>query len=428
MAKPQPIQAPKGFRDILPQEFPYWEKIRKVVSDIAGGYSFYFLNTPIVESEALFRSTVGEHTDIVSKQMFELKMRGGGERLVLRPEGTAGVARAFVEHGMHTLPQPVKLWYWGPMFRYESPQRGRFRELWQFGFEALGEADSVADAEIILVAYKILGELGIKNVVVHLNSIGCSTCRPRFREALRAYYRPKINMLCVNCRERIKKNSLRLLDCKEERCQPFKAQAPQSVDYLCEPCHHHFRELLETLDEIELPYVLNPRLVRGLDYYTRTVFEIFREEDVAQGWALAAGGRYDLLVELLRGRPMPAVGVAGGIDRIALILQESKKQTPASRPPDLFLVQLGVMAKRRALKIFEDLRESGFHVASTLGRDSLRTQLRSADRLGALIALIYGQKEALEGTIILRQMKTGAQETVSVADLVTELKKRLRRE
>lgn len=426
MAKPQPFQVPKGFRDILPEEVPYWERVRKVVTEFASGYSFSSIETPAVEFEELFRRTVGEHTDIVSKQMFGLKLRGAKERLVLRPEGTAGVARAYIEHGMHTLPQPVKLWYWGPMFRYESPQRGRFRQFWQFGFELLGEADPVADAEIISISWRILEELGIRNTVVHVNSIGCQTCRPRFREAIRSYYRPKASLLCPTCRERLKKNTLRLLDCKEERCQPFKKNAPQSVDYLCESCHNHFRELLETLDEVGVPYVLNPRLVRGFDYYTRTVFEIFREEDVEKGWAISSGGRYDLLVELLGGRPTPGVGVASGIERIVLVVQELKKREPSSRSPDFFLIQLGAAAKRKALKLFEELRSNGFHVDAAFGRPALKSQLRTADRVGAQFALIYGQKEALEGTIIVRNMKTGAQETILLTELISELKKRLR--
>jgi len=324
MAKKPKFQAPTGMHDILPEEQRYFQKIETVCEDIAKFYGFQRIETPILEETELFSRGIGSATDIVGKQMFTLRTKGG-DYLTLRPEGTAPVVRAYIEKGMQNLPQPVKLWYFGPFFRYEHPQLGRFRQFWNFGFEALGEENSVLDAQIIQIFYNILRELKLKNLIVEVNSIGDNQCRPYYKKLLASYFRSREAALCLDCRRRLRENPLRILDCKEEKCQPIKAQAPQILDHLCENCHQHFKEVLEFLDELELPYRLNPYLVRGLDYYTKTVFEMVAEdkfsssasaasrvmdessEDKTLG-TLAAGGRYDTLVKLLGGREAPAVG------------------------------------------------------------------------------------------------------------------------
>ncbi|MBI2038345.1 MAG: histidine--tRNA ligase, partial [Candidatus Nealsonbacteria bacterium] len=267
------FQSPTGMHDILPEEQKYFEKISDVVKDTADFYGFEKIDTPILESAELFLKGVGMSTDIIEKQMFLLRTKGG-DTLALRPEGTSPVARAYIEHGMMNLPQPVKLWYLAPFFRYEHPQAGRFRQFWQFGFEILGEFSPALDAQVIQIFYNILKELKLKNLVVQVNSIGDSACRPYYKKILVSYFKTRVNSLCSDCRRRLKENPLRILDCKEEKCQRIVAGSPQIIDHLCEPCHRHFKEVLEFLEEMGLPYHLNPYLVRGLDYYTKTVFEI----------------------------------------------------------------------------------------------------------------------------------------------------------
>jgi histidyl-tRNA synthetase len=443
MAKKPKFQAPTGMHDILPEEQKYFQKIEAICEDIAQFYGFQRIETPILEETELFSRGIGLATDIVGKQMFTLRTKGG-DYLTLRPEGTAPVVRAYIEKGMQNLPQPVKLWYFGPFFRYEHPQLGRFRQFWQFGFEALGEENSVLDAQIILIFYNILSELKLKNLIVEVNSIGDNQCRPYYKKLLASYFRSREAALCLDCRRRLRENPLRILDCKEEKCQPIKAQAPQILDHLCENCHQHFKEVLEFLDELELPYHLNPYLVRGLDYYTKTVFEMAVEdksplsvstaprvmnespEDKNLG-TLAAGGRYDTLVKLLGGREAPAVGGAGGIERIIQLMKAKAFRFPRERAAEVFLAQLGDLAKRKSLKLIEDFREAKILAGESLGRDSLKAQLKMADRIGAKYTLILGQKEALEGNIIIRDMKTGKQDVVKLEKIVKEIKRRLKK-
>lgn len=310
MRKPK-FQSPTGMHDILPEEQKYYQRIYEVVSNIADFYGFRKIDTPIVEETELFSKGVGLATDIVKKQMYTLKTKGG-DSLTLRPEGTAPVVRAYIENGMQSQPQPLKLWYFGPFFRYERPQSGRYRQFWQFGFEILGEKGPVIDAQIIQIFYNTLQELKLKNLIVAVNSIGDSQCRPYYKKLLASYFRSRESSLCSDCKRRLRENVLRILDCKEEKCQPVKAEAPQILDHLCEECRTHFKEVLEFLDEVEIPYRLDPYLVRGLDYYTKTVFEIFpatsaEEESLTN--SLAGGGRYDKLVKLLGGNDIPALSL-----------------------------------------------------------------------------------------------------------------------
>jgi histidyl-tRNA synthetase len=427
MAKKPKFQSPTGMHDILPPEQKYFQKIYEVSENIANFYEFQRIETPILEETELFSKGIGLATDIVGKQMFSLRTKGG-DHLTLRPEGTAPVVRAYIEQGMANLPQPVKLWYFGPNFRYEKPQAGRYRQFWQFGFEVLGEENPVIDAQIIQIFYNILKELKIKNLIVEINSIGDSQCRPYYKKLLMSYFRSRESSLCADCRRRLRENPLRILDCNEEKCQRIISQAPQMIDHLCENCHSHFKEVLEFLDEIELPYHLNPYLVRGLDYYTKTVFEIYEEseEGRAQG-ALTGGGRYDALVKLLGGKDTPAVGASAGIERIIAAMKTKAIRLPQESRPKVYLAQLGTLAKRKSLRLLEDFRKAKIQVSESFGRDSLKAQLARADRIGVKYTLILGQKEALEGTIIIRDMKTGRQETIKIEKAVREIKKKLKK-
>ena len=421
------FQSPTGMHDILPEDQKYFEKIQDTVKDAADFYHFKKIDTPILEQAELFLKSVGTSTDIVEKQMFILRTKGG-DALVLRPEGTAPVARAYIEHGMMNLPQPVKLWYLAPFFRYEHPQAGRFRQFWQFGFEVFGEMSSALDAQVIQIFYNVLKELKIKNLAVQVNSIGDSACRPYYKKILVSYFKTRGNSLCADCRRRLKENPLRILDCKEEKCQKIVAGAPQIIDHLCEPCHRHFKEVLEFLDEMGLPYHLSPYLVRGLDYYTKTVFEIVEESvDGKAIGSLAGGGRYDNLTKLLGGKETPAVGGAAGIERIIEIIKKEPLKFSRINLPQIFIAQLGTSAKRKCLKLIEEFREEGIQVLESLGRDSLKAQLKIADKEEVLYTLILGQQEVLAGIIIIRDMKNGKQDTVKLERVVAEIKKRLKK-
>lgn len=428
--KTGPLQSPKGVFDILPQDQPYWEFIKSTVKKLAGFYGFQRIDTPVIEDTSLFVRTTGETTDIVEKQMYTFKTKGD-DSLTLRPENTPGVARAYIEHGMTNLQHPVKLYYFGPMFRHESPQRGRQRQFHQFGFETLGFNDPALDVQIIQLFYNILQALKIKNIIIQINSIGCPSCRPAYRAILIDYYRSHSAKLCADCRKRLKQNPLRLLDCKQEKCVQLKNQAPQILDHLCEECHNHFKNVLEFLDELELPYILNYHLVRGLDYYTKTVFEFFiekKEKDEDQAIALGGGGRYDNLMETLGGKPTPAVGLAAGVERMIAQMRYNDVKVPSFvLPAKVFLAQLGTLGKKKSLKLFEQFRAAGIPVIESFGRDSVKSQIKIADRLKIRYTLILGQKEAFEGNIILRDMDSGAQETIRLDKIINVMKKRLQK-
>lgn len=427
MAKKTKFQTPTGMHDIFAQEWSYYEKIYGVVKDIAEFYNFQRIETPILENADLFLRGIGFATDIVQKEMFTLKTKGG-DFLALRPEGTAPIARAFIQQGMQNLPQPVKLWYFGPFFRLERPQAGRQRQFWQFGFEILGDKSSALDAQIIQVFFNILKELKLKEIIIKINSIGDSACRPYYKKLLTSYLKSRSESLCGNCKKRLKQNVLRILDCKEEKCQRIISEAPQMVDHLCEECRTHFKEVLEFLDELNLPYRLETKLVRGLDYYTKTVFEIFEESEKGKEiGALVGGGRYDNLVKLLGGETTPAVGGAAGIERLIALLKERGLRLPKEKKADIFLAQLGPLAKRKALLLLEEFRKNGILVAESLGRDSLKAQLRVADKLQVRYCLILGQKEAVENSIIIRDMLSGKQILIKLDKLIPELKKQIKK-
>ncbi len=414
------LQSVKGMHDILPADQPLWEKMRKVARELGEDYNFERIDTPLVEPMALFERTVGESSDIVEKQMYVLKTKED-DPLVLRPEATASVARAYVEHGMAHVPQPAKLYYFGPLYRHEQPQEGRVRQFHQAGFEIIGgESDPVYDAQTVAVAHRFLEEMKVGKLEIRINSIGCKQCRPIYRKKLVDYYKSRPS--CKTCKRRILLNPLRVLDCKEKECEVTKAGAPAMIDSLCAPCRGHFKLVLEYLDELGLSYMLDNHLVRGLDYYSRTVFEIF-----AEGWdaALAGGGRYDYLLELLGAKATPAVGCAVGLERVGVALAKQGVTVTAKQRPRVHFIHIGDLAKKKSLSLIEALRRGGVHVEESLGKDSLKGQLAAADKNGAELALIFGQMEAFEESIIIRDLKTGAQETVLLAKFVEAVKKRL---
>ncbi|MDD5750653.1 MAG: histidine--tRNA ligase [Candidatus Pacebacteria bacterium] len=424
------FQSPTGMHDLFEPELEYFAKVEKICQSMADFYGFQRIQTPVLEQTELFEKGTGLTTDIVEKEMYSLRTKGG-DSLTLRPEWTPGIARAYMQHGLSAWPKPVKLWYFGPCFRHERPQAGRLRQFHQFGFEFLGVQDPMVDALTIQIFYNILRGLGFRNLVVDLNSIGCSQCRPYFKKMLNNYLRGKQSSLCGDCKRRFKKNPLRILDCKEEKCDRIKKSAPQMVDHLCKECHDHFKPLLEYLDELNLPYNLNPYLVRGLDYYTKTVFEIREDSETgASQGSLAGGGRYDGLVKLLGGKDTPACGAAGGVERIVNLLKAGKPSSPRS-PEDnegtaaVFLAQVGDLAKKKSLKLLEELRAAKIRVGEGLHKDSLTSQMRLADKMQAKYVLILGQKEALDDEIIIREMKNGEQRNVPLAKVIQELKKRL---
>jgi len=427
------IASPKGMRDILDKEYYAFQGFFEKASEVAIYYGFRPIETPILERETVFTSSLGVGTDIRDKEMYSLKTKGG-DHLAMRPEGTAAVMRAYLEHGMHTLPQPVMLYYYGPFFRHENPQRGRLRELRQFGLEILGTQKSIADALIIRSMTLILEEAGFKNISIEINSIGDKECRSGDIRELTSYYKKHLSEICAHCKERAKTNPLRLLDCKDAKCQGPKANAPTPLDSLCNDCRHHFKEVIEYLEEMSIPYRINGNLVRGLDYYTRTVFEIMdntvNERGEIEPLAIASGGRYDLLARSLGSKKdVPAVGGGIGVDRVIMSPSHKMIDPRIIKKPKIYFIQLGADAKMKSLGIIEILRKARVPIAQSLSKDGLGQQLAQAERSGAPFAIIFGQKEAMENTVIVRNMETRSQEIVkleTLPDFVKHLKEELR--
>jgi len=422
--KKKRFQLVKGMRDILPDEQIFWFHIENVVKQVADKYGYHRISTALLESTELFKRSVGTTSDIVEKEMYSFEDKGG-ENVSLRPEFTAGIARAYIEHGMFNLPQPIKLYSFGPCFRYDKPQAGRLRQFHQFNFEVIGEADAICDAQIILLTYKIYQALNVP-VVVQINSIGCPECRPEYETVLKDYLKKFRSKLSELSQKRLNKNSLRILDSKEEVDQAIIKDAPQQVDYLCERCKDHFIQVLEYLDELEIPYALNFKVVRGLDYYTRTTFEIWPEEsDQGRMIELGGGGRYDGLMEQLGGRPTPAIGFAAGVERLINIMKEKNIKVAEPAKPDVYLAQLGAESRKRALSLFEEMYDVGIKVTEGLARSGLKAQLELANKLGVKYTLILGQKELIDGTIMIRDMEGGIQEVVDAKKVINEVQKRL---
>ena len=413
-------KAPRGTFDILPEEHAYWKYVEEKAASLCQLYGYQPLSTPIFEDAQIFTKTVAGGTDIVDKEMYIFADKSGQE-LALRAEGTAPVCRAYLEHGLFNSPQPVKLYYIGPAFRYERPQSGRYRQHHQFGFEALGEADPALDAEVIEMASHFFHSLGLSQFTIQLNSIGCKVCRPGYLEVLKQHYSDYIDRLCPDCKIRLVKNPLRLLDCKKTPCQEVAETAPQITDYLCRECQLHFQSVRTYLGVVGIPFRLNPRLVRGLDYYTRTVFEVEPRANGGQS-ALGGGGRYDNLIEELGGKSTPAVGFATGLERIILNLKKQKLDIPPLPRPAVFIAYLSGEAKTEALKLASELREAGIALIMATGDKSLKGQMRQADSLGTAYALILGQQEISQRNVVWRDMRSGEQKTISLAEIARFLK------
>jgi len=412
-------KAPRGTFDILPQEHAYWKYVEEKATSLCQLYGYQPLSTPIFEDAQLFTKTVAGGTDIVDKEMYIFEDKSGQE-LALRAEVTAPVCRAYLEHGLFNLVQPVKLYYIGPAFRYERPQFGRYRQHHQFGFEALGDADPALDAEVIEMARQFFYSLGLSRFSIQLNSIGCKLCRPGYLEVLRQHYASYTDQLCPDCKARLVKNPLRLLDCKKTSCQEIAKTAPKIPDYLCHECQLHFQSVQKYLGAMSIPFQLNHRLVRGLDYYTRTVFEVEPRDKGGQS-TLGGGGRYDNLIEELGGKPTPAVGFAAGLERIILNLKKQKLDIPALPKPDAFIAYVEEEAKIEAMKIASELRKAGIAVIIATGDKSLRGQMRQANSLGIAYALILGEQELSKRNVVLRDMRSGEQKTIPLAEIASRL-------
>lgn len=421
MSEPK-YRAPRGTQDILPEEQPYWDYVRDAAARLCDEFGYRMIQTPMFEDTGLFTRGVGEVTDIVEKEMYIFEDRGG-QQLALRPEGTAPVCRAYLERGLHNLPQPVRLWYWTPIFRYDRPQAGRYRQHHQFGAEAIGDGSASVDAEVIELLWRLYEEIGLRDLTLYINSIGDSQCRPAYLETLRDYYRDKLDTVCDDCRNRFERAPLRLLDCKQERCQPVIANAPEITDHLCDDCSAHYAELQSYLDAIGIEYVKAPRLVRGLDYYTRSVFEFQPKEEGGQS-TVGAGGRYDGLIEQLGGPPTPGTGFATGIERIILNLKRQEIDVGEGWSPKLYAVYQTPAAKTAAYKLASDCRRAGIPAIAASGDRSLKSQMRHADSLGAEYAAIIGERELEADTIALKHLSEGKQDTVTVGEVVAWLSER----
>ena len=402
----------RGMYDILPDEIPWWQLAEDAVREMARRYNYREIRVPLVEHTELFTRGVGEATDIVTKEMYTFQDRG--ERsLTLRPEGTASVARAYLTHGWQTSGPFQKLFYLGPMFRYEKPQKGRNRQFHQYGIEVLGALDPSVDAEVIAFAWSLMEILGLGGLRLRLNSIGCAADREQFREILRRHFAPSIDRMCDDCRRRLGENPLRILDCKDERCQPFIDKAPGSADHLCPECAEHLTAVRGWLDRLELAYDIDPRLVRGLDYYTRTVFELM-SSDLGSQDTLIGGGRYDGLIEMLGGPPTPGIGFAGGLERLVLVLQQRQPGAMEVERLDLFLATLGEEGRRAGMKLATALRRFGISVDIDHRARGLRKQMAQANQLRARNLLVLGEDEARAGRGRLKDMDSGEEREVSL--------------
>jgi histidyl-tRNA synthetase len=423
----QTYQTPRGTKDILPTEQDYWFTVKSTTEKTLQGLGFGRIDIPHIENIEVFSRSIGEATDIVQKEMFVLESNNDDDKakFALRPEGTAGVVRSFIQNGMSSWSQPVRLYYLGAMFRHERPQKGRFREFYQAGVEIFGDSSPKSDYLTIMSAWEILNRLGLKNLIVYANSIGCPKCRPKYLAKLKKYYKDKTSKLCDDCQRRFETNPLRLLDCKEKSCQIVAKSAPIMLDSLCSDCKKHFAETLEYLDYFNIKYDLDPTLVRGLDYYNQTVFEIVEKSDKTRQGTIVGGGRYNGLVEMLGGPSTPAVGFSFGIERVITLMKEQKIEVKKPRGVDICILQLGEKAKEVSKKIYDALTKNDINVYFVPSNDGLRQQIRMASKLGAKYAVIIGQQEAVKDEIILRDLEGSSQEVFPSKDLIEAAKERL---
>ncbi|MBU1445838.1 histidine--tRNA ligase [Patescibacteria group bacterium] len=415
-----PCQTPKGVHDILPDDHDYYTFIKKVIRHRARQAGYRRISTPIFEYTDIFARSLGGATDIVEKEMYTF-LDKKGRSLTLKPEGTAGVARAYIQHNMSQLAQPVGLYYIEPHFRYDRPQKGRYRQFWQFGFEVMGELDPCIDAQVISLANKINEDLGIAQLFdIQLNTIGSQEDRQKYTQALKDYYYGKERSLCEHCKSRLEQNPMRLLDCKNEDCQILAELAPKMAGYLSKESIEYYEDVKEYLAELGIKFTENPKLVRGLDYYTNTVFEFWDAKEGAQN-AIGGGGRYDGLIEQMGGPSTPAVGYAAGIERIIAHMKREKIRVPSKDQIHVFVAQLGKESRKKCLGLIEEMREAGLKTIGALGKGSMKAQLKLADKFDAPYTLILGITEVREGTIIIRDMRHGSQEIVKFDQVIDEL-------
>jgi histidyl-tRNA synthetase len=404
----------KGIQDILPPEIYLWQKVEETAKRIFSLYGFQELRAPIIESTDIFIRSIGENTDIVEKEMYTFSDKAG-RSITLRPEGTAPVVRCFVQNRLYDLPSPQKFFYSGPMFRYERPQKGRFRQFYQIGVEAFGTSDPKLDAEILIMLRLFLERIGLEELSFEINSIGCEKCRPDYKKALMNFLSGKLDEFCPDCQRRYQFNPLRILDCKVKKCIELRVGAPKVTDFLCNDCGENFEALLPLLRLLDFPYVINPEMVRGLDYYTRTTFEVTSKKLGAQN-TVAAGGRYDRLVEEFGGPPTPAIGFALGMERIVELLKASGKlEMPAA---EVFIATIGAPAEKEGLIIAERLREKGIWVEIGYTGHSLRSQLKKADKLSAAYVLIMGDDEISSGKLKWKRLSDGSQGEIPIGEVL----------
>ena len=417
------IQIPKGCKDVLPSQAYQWQYLETKAREIAAAYAFKEIRTPVFEHTELFSRGVGDTTDIVNKEMYTF-LDKGGRSVTLRPEGTAGVARAFIEHGLAGSALPFKAYYLISAFRYERPQAGRLREFHQFGCELYGAAGAAADAETISLADAFLRSLGLKKVELRINSIGCKHCRARYHQALKEYFAPHIGEMCDDCRSRFDKNPMRILDCKVEGCKKIAEGAPRMLDYLCDDCRAHFEQVKTLLSEAGIAYTVDPSIVRGLDYYSRTVFEFVSDAAGAQGTVLG-GGRYDTLLEQMDSKPVPAVGFAAGMERLLLVMEAENCMPPADTGTMCYLAGMDTASRKQAFLLAQNLRKEGISCETDLMDRSVKSQFKYADKTGARFVAVLGENELAEGAAEVKDLRASASERVKFGELADYIKRRI---
>ncbi len=413
------IQSIRGVKDILPGDIEKWQWVEEIARNVFSKYGFKEIRLPIFEKTALFSKSIGETTDIVEKEMYTFTDRSD-EQITLRPEGTASVVRAYIEHKMYNPPSVVKLYYMGPMFRYERPQAGRFRQFYQIGIEAMGTDNPTVDVEVMTLLIEFFRSLGLTDLELQINSLGCADCRPKYRETLKDAIRGHLDELCQNCNQRYERNPLRVLDCKVERDREIAKELPKTGDHLCESCQTNFDQVQSLLDTTATPYSLNPLLVRGLDYYSRTTFEVVSTGLGAQN-AICGGGRYDSLVEEFEGPPTPCFGFALGMERLISVIPFDEKLDLQCRP-DIFVVSLGEEAKAPTFKIVHELRQAGFSVDQDYAGGSMKSQMRKANKSCSRFSLILGENEIKSGKYLLKDMENSSQNEIPAEDLISAIK------
>lgn len=411
-------QRPKGTQDFLPSEIHKWHTVENIVSAAAEQFGFREIRTPVFEDTSLYVRSVGDTSDVVTKEMYTVSSNGD-QTFTLRPEGTAGVVRAMLENGVMNEGFPQKVYYIIPCFRHEKPQAGRYRQFHQFGIEMFGAASPYADAEIILLASSILDVCGLDNVELHLNSIGCPTCREKYRQALREYFAPHIDEMCDTCRERIGKNPMRLLDCKSPICKGIASGAPVITDYLCDDCRAHFDSLQSILDDYGVEYTLDPKIVRGLDYYTRTVFEFISNDIGAQG-TVCGGGRYDGLVSELGGQPTPALGFGMGLERLIMTMEKCGSEFEPAQTCDIYIAPMGENARSKAALLADAIRQAGYAAEFDLIGRGLKPQMRYADKIHAKFVCVLGDNELENGEAKIKNMRTGEETPVVLEEFIDQ--------